>query len=314
MERVRLDAPRPAGSRSAAATIGNFDGVHLGHQALVARTVAAARRHGASATVLTFDPHPARLLSPERAPAALMTADQKAEMLEALHVDRLVVLAFTPELARSSPEEFARDVLATALGARHVVVGSDFRFGRERSGDVAALEAAGAALGFAVEPVAPVRAAGGPVSSSRIREAVAAGDVVQAAALLGRPFFVDGHVVEGDRRGRQIGVPTANLEVVNEVLPARGVYAGFARTADGRRHRAVANLGLRPTFAGADLRLEVHLLGFAGDLYGSLLRVEFTERLREERRFESVDALVRQLREDVEHARRSRIGVEGNGI
>jgi riboflavin kinase/FMN adenylyltransferase len=285
--------------------VGNFDGVHRGHQALVAAAAAGAERRHGSTVVLTFDPHPARVVAPQRAPASLMTLEQKAEALAALGVERLAVLSFTPELARQEPERFAADVLVRALGARVVVVGANFRFGRERSGDVKQLRALGTAEGFEVLVIDPVWHAGAPVSSSRVREALAAGDVGTARALLGRSYSVDGTVVHGDGRGTSLGLPTANLVSDNEVLPSPGVYACRCLGAGGLRRAAVANLGFRPTFAGEQMRLEAHLLDFAGDLYGSRLRLSFELRLRDERRFEGPDALRAQVLADAEQARRA---------
>ena len=303
MQQIRLELPAPLGLPSPAVTIGNFDGVHRGHQALVRETVAHARAAGGAAVVLTFDPHPARVLAPDRVPPALSTPAQKAELLEALGVDTLVVLPFTRAVAGLSPDAFARDVLAVALGARHVVVGETFRFGHRQAGDAAILARLGGALGFTVQAVAPVLDDGRPVSSSRVRDALAAGDVVHAAALLGRAYFLDGTVVEGDRRGRTIGVPTANLETDEALLPARGVYAGPCRLPDGRAALAVVNVGQRPTFGGRTVTVEAHLVDFAGDLYGAHLRQSFAVRLRDEQRFPGVEALVAQIRRDVELAR-----------
>jgi riboflavin kinase/FMN adenylyltransferase len=311
MERVRLDTPAPRGWPEPAVTVGNFDGVHRGHQSLVAEAVREARARGGTAVALTFDPHPSRVLSPDRAPATLMTLDQKAEVLAELGIDCLAVLPFTFELSRESPADFARMVLRDAVGARVVVVGENFRFGRGRAGDLALLETLGSSLGFAVRGTRPVIHEGAPISSTRIREALARGAVVPAREMLGRPFYVDGSVVRGEGRGRTVGLPTANLEVVNETLPARGVYACWCRVpaaagseAPDTVQRAVLNIGHRPTFGGGALSVEAHLLDFDGDLYGRTLRVEFVERLREERSFSGADALVRQVQDDTARARR----------
>jgi len=304
MELIRLDTLAARGGPGAVVTVGNFDGVHRGHQALVGEAVAAARAAGSPAVVLTFEPHPARVLAPGQAPTSLMTLEQKAEVLAGLGVDRLAVLPFTREVAETDAEGFARRVLAQALASVRVVVGSDFRFGRGREGDVAALVALGPSLGFAVRAVEPVWHDGAPISSSRVREELARGAVGPAGALLGRPFFVDGRVVRGDGRGRTIGFPTANLEVVNETLPSHGVYASRVRTPDGTLRPAVVNLGRRPTFGGETLVLEAHLLDFEADLYGAGLRVAFVERLRDERKFPAREALVEQVRTDVAGTRR----------
>jgi riboflavin kinase/FMN adenylyltransferase len=310
MQWVRLETLAPRGWPGPVVTVGNFDGVHRGHQVLVGRTVEAARRAGGTSVVLTFDPHPTRVLSPDRAPATLTTLAQKGELLTSLGIERLAVLPFTREVASHSPEEFARDVLAGALGARAVVVGESFRFGRGRRGDAARLEALGAGLGFSVEAVPPIVLDGAPVSSTRVREALQDGDVEVAARLLGRPAFVDALVVQGDGRGRMIGVPTANLEPDNELLPAPGVYAGRCRLPEGGTHSAVVNLGRRPTFGGGRLTLEAHVLDFEGDLYGKRLRLSFEARLRGEERFATVAALVVQIHRDVEEAR-ARLSEDG---
>lgn len=314
MRIVRIEETASLGWREPAVTIGNFDGVHRGHQALVRRIVERARLSAGTAAVLTFDPHPARVLAPERAPAALTTPAQKLELLAALGVEAVAVLPFTPAVAALAPEEFVRAVLAGALGARQVVVGEGFRFGRRQSGDAAGLARLGSAYGFAVEAVAPVLDDGQPVSSSRVREALARGDVDGARRLLGRAFFVDGLVVRGDGRGRSIGVPTANLEPENEILPASGVYAGQVRVADGSWRPAVVNRGTRPTFAGLGEALEAHLLDYDGDLYGARLRLAFAARLREERRFASPQALVAQIRDDVARARALLSSAAGEGL
>ena len=306
MERVRLDTLAPRGWVEPAVTVGNFDGVHRGHQSLVAEAVRQARERGGTAVALTFDPHPSRVLSPDRASPTLMTPDQRAEALAQLGVDRLAVLPFTFELSRESPADFAREVLRDAVGARVVVVGEGFRFGRGREGDLALLTRLGRSLGFEVEGRRPVVHEGAPISSTRIREALARGAVRPAREMLGRRFFVDGAVVRGEGRGRSIGLPTANLAVVNETLPARGVYACWCRMlpdAGGAPHPAVVNIGHRPTFGAGALSVEAHLLGFDGDLYGRGLRAEFHERLREERTFSGPEELVRQVAEDVARAR-----------
>ena len=306
MEVVRLDSLEPRGWPEPALAVGNFDGVHRGHQALVALAVRDARAANGTSVVLTFDPHPSRVLSPDRAPASLMTLEQKAEILAGLGVDRLAVLPFTVELSRREPEEFAREILQRALGARVVVVGSSFRFGRGRAGDLATLRKLGEALGFRVHGQRPVIARGGPISSTRIREALSRGDVEAARDFLGRRFFVDGAVVKGDGRGRQIGIPTANLLVANETMPGGGVYACWCRVmGDASPPRAAAvNIGHRPTFGGGIVTVEAHVLDYEGDLYGRILRLEFEERLREEKKFPDADALVTQIRRDIGEARR----------
>jgi riboflavin kinase/FMN adenylyltransferase len=303
MDRVRLDHLTPRGWPSAAITIGNFDGVHRGHGALVAAAAAWARPRAGRIVALTFDPHPARQLDPRRAPRTLTTLEQKHELLAGLGVQTLAVLPFTEAVASEPPEQFVREVLVGALEAKRVVVGEGFRFGHERRGDAALLRTLGAELGFEVEVVPPVLDDGRPISSSRVREALARGGAREAWALLGRPYFIDGQVVEGEGRGRRLGIPTANLETENEILPTRGVYASRCRLPDGAWVPAVANLGRRPTFGGTLPTVEAHLIGFEGELYGATVRLEFQARLRDERRFTGPDALVAQIREDVARAR-----------
>lgn len=314
MERLRIGTLSPLGWPPSAVAVGNFDGVHRGHQALVKAAVARARATGGPSVVLTFDPHPARVLRPGRAPAALTTLDQKEELLAGLGVDRLAVLPFDASLAALTPEAFARAVLRDTLGARDVVVGESFRFGHRREGDTRTLVELGARLGFEVHAVPAVLEGGRPVSSSRVRLELSHGRVGAAAALLGRPYFVDAGVVRGDGRGRTIGVPTANLAPDNEILPAPGVYAGYCRVPRDESWPAVINLGHRPTFGGGDLALEAHLLGFTGDLYGARVRLSFLERLRDEQRFPSQEALVARIGEDVERARALLSGRGGDGV
>lgn len=303
MRIVRLEDLEPRGFLAPAVTVGNFDGVHLGHQALAAVAVRDARLLGGTSVVLTFDPHPSRVLSPDRGPSALMTLAQKADALAALGVDVLAVLPFTLIVSDLSPEAFARVVLKGALGARLVVVGGNFRFGRGRRGDVSLLRQLGESLGFRVEAVDPVLQEGAPISSTRIREALARGAVEAARVLLGRPFAVEGLVVRGAGRGRTLGIPTANLETANETLPGRGVYAAVVRLPEGRASRAVVNVGRRPTFGGGETTVEAHLLDFEQDLYGLSLRLEFHRRLREERTFSGKEGLVAQIHEDIARAR-----------
>lgn len=316
MQVVRLE-PWPTGRRTAppaVVAIGNFDGVHRGHQALVgaARDQAAAR--GEVCLALTFDPHPAVVLNPERAPRSLTTLSQKAELLSALGIDVLAVLPFTSALASLAPADFAVRILVGPLGARAVVVGEGFRFGKARGGDVAELQRLGRDLGFEVVPVSAVLQDGLPVSSTRVRECLLRGDVTAAAALLGRAYFVEGKVVRGDGRGRTLGIPTANLAAENEILPKEGVYA--ARAARGDEvpgHPAVVNIGRRPTFGGATVTTEAHLLDFEGDLYDQRLRVSFQARLRDERAFAGGEALRAQIQDDVAAARRV-LAQEGDGV
>jgi riboflavin kinase/FMN adenylyltransferase len=294
-------------------TIGAYDGVHLGHRALLAELRDRADVDGLSTVVVTFDRHPAAVVRPDSAPLLLCDLDQKLELLASAGVDRTVVVHFDEERANETAEDFVTTELVAGLDARLVVVGEDFHFGHGRKGNVALLADMGAAAGFAVDGVTLASAddvAGElapPVSSTRVRTLVGAGDVEGAAVLLGRPHQVRGPVVTGDRRGgAELGYPTANLEIPGDIcLPAPGIYAGWFERPDGSRHMAAVSVGRRPTFYGADgeLLVEAFLLDFSGDLYGEAARLSFTHRLRDELAFDSVDALVAQMGRDVERAR-----------
>ncbi|MFN2489931.1 MAG: bifunctional riboflavin kinase/FAD synthetase [Actinomycetota bacterium] len=298
-----LEAPEHGSSL----TIGTFDGVHLGHRALIARALARASGAGAAATVVTWDRHPDVTLRPERTPPLLTPPERKIELIAETGVEVVVVLPFDEELSRWSPERFVADVLVAGLGARHVSVGAGWRFGRRASGDVALLQRLGERHGLEAESVPLAQVGGAPVSSSRVRAAVAAGDLDLAHCLLGRPFDMQGIVVHGAHRGRSLGYPTANLvSDPRSAHPPRGVYAGVA-VVEGSRRAAAINVGVNPTFGGEEattpLRVEAYLLDFDGDLYGRLLRVEFHRRLRDELRFDSVAELVEQMARDVEETR-----------
>lgn len=289
---------RPA--RGSAVAVGNFDGVHLGHAALAARLRAAADRLGVPAVALTFDPHPASLVRPGAPPAPLTTPARRAELLLAAGLDAVVVQPADSRLIGLSAEAFFSDVLRGRLQAEAVVEGPDFRFGAGRAGDVNLLRGLCAAAGVAIELVEPVVVAGGTVSSSRIRGLVAAGEVAAANALLTAPFRSTGTVVVGQRRGATLGFPTANLAGIATLLPGPGVYAARALVR-GRSggFAAAVHVGTNLTFAATEPTVEVHLLDFAGDLYGSVLDVDFRQRLRDTRRFASIDDLKAQLARDV---------------
>lgn len=290
-------------------TIGFYDGVHRGHQAVIAEVRRRAAEMGARSAVVTFDRHPASIVRPESAPSLLTDLPQKLELLAATGVDATVVVRFDEAQSQEEPESFARRVLVECLAASAVVVGEDFHFGRGRHGNVASLRELGAVADFEVCPMELVARHDGPdepVSSTAIRRAMAGGEVELAAAMLGRPFEARGIVVSGDHRGIQLGFPTANVEVPNSIcLPADGVYAGRFHRPDGTIQACAINLGRRPTFyEHADHSLlEAHLLDFDGDLYGESVRVQFTNFLRSERKFDGIDALVVQLKHDIEHAR-----------
>lgn len=290
-------------------TIGAYDGLHLGHQAVIAQVRALAAERGARSAVLTFDRHPASVVRPESAPLLLTDAEQRLELLEATGVDVALVLSFDDERAHEGATEFVEEVLVGCLRAEAVVVGEDFHFGHHREGNVELLRKLGEAHGFDVVPIELIARQDGidePISSTAIRRALAGGEVARAAAMLGRPFEARGTVVRGDQRGRLLGFPTANVEVWNRVcLPADGVYAGWYVHPDGSQHGCAINIGRRPTFyEHADHSLlEAHLLDFSGDLYGERAKVRFVEFLRSERKFDGIDALVAQLKHDIAHAK-----------
>lgn len=283
----------------AVVTLGNFDGVHAGHRELLAEAAASARAKGLRSAVVTFDPHPAMVVAPERRPKLLMTLDQRLSVFAACGVDLAWVIPFSRSFSELAPEAFL-DALARALPPAELHVGRAFRFGRDRAGDVALLERWGAARGCAVRAHALRAPDGGPLSSTRVREALEAGDVDAAAALLGHPYALTGIVVEGDRRGRHLGFPTANLAWEQEQLPASGVYATEVRGGHVEDARlGLTNVGEKPTFGGRKLTVETHLPGFSGDLYGARLEVRFRHRIRGERKFDGPDALRAQIALDV---------------
>jgi riboflavin kinase/FMN adenylyltransferase len=286
-------------------TIGSFDGVHRGHQAILRKLIAGAHAVGAPAVVLTFFPHPSIVLRGRSGPFYLTTPEERAALLGELGVDRVVTLPFDRELASQTARQFVQ-ALVDHLGLRHLCIGHDFALGRDRQGDLPYLQNLGREMGFTVHVMKPIRLQGEVVSSSRIRAALAQGNVRLANALLGRRYQVQGQVVPGDGRGRTIGIPTANLEVWSErLLPKTGVYACLA-CVDGQVQRAVANIGVRPTFEHQDPtpRLEAHLLDYDRDLYGKTISVSFVSRLRDEQRFSSASALVEQIGADIRQARR----------
>ncbi len=303
MERLTSEGGVPAHLRGAIVALGNFDGFHLGHQAVVARAVEQARAAGRPAIVATFDPHPVRLFRPDAPFFRLTTLDQRERLFAAAGADAMLVFRFDRALASRTAAQFV-EMLTQDLGAAGVVTGEDFTFGAGRSGNVAVLREFGAALGLTAEAVAPVADENGIViSSSRIRDALLAGDCAAAARLLSRPFAIEGAVIHGDKRGRTIGFPTANMELGSYVRPAYGIYAVRVRLPDGRCLDGAANLGIRPTFDPPRELLETYLFDFSGDLYGQTIEVALIERLRAEAKFESLDALVAQMDEDVRRAR-----------
>lgn len=290
-----------------AVTIGTFDGVHVGHRVLIARAMTVAAASSLRSVAVTWDRHPMATLRPDKVPPLLTPPERKVELLEGTGVDVMVELPFDEELSRWAPERFAERVLATGVSATAVIVGDGWRFGHKAAGDVALLADLGRDLGFTVEALPLTEVAGEPVSSSRVRAAVAAGDMDLARMLLGRPFDLSGQVIHGDDRGAELGFPTANVAPeAGLARPPRGVYAGRVRTGDDW-YQAAINVGVNPTFGGdpasSPVRVEAYLLDFDADLYGEVIRTEFWARLRDERKFESVEDLIAQMKADVEAAR-----------
>ncbi len=283
-------------------SIGNFDGVHLGHRALLSRLVAWARAQGWLATVLLFEPQPLEFFRADQAPARLMRWHDKFEAMRAMGVDEVLVLRFDAAMRALSADAFVSQVLQR-VACKGLIVGDDFRFGCDRQGDFAFLQAAGVRAGFTVQDSATIQVQGERVSSTRLREALAQADFARVRAYLGHDFCISGRVTRGDQLGRQLGFPTANIELRRQVLPLSGVYVVRAALAAEPRWQGVANIGARPTVAGLQPRLEVHLLDFQGDLYGRRLRVSFLAKLRDERKFAGLPQLVEAIGRDVEQAR-----------
>lgn len=298
------DDPRPSRWMSPVLALGNFDGLHRGHQKIIERVRrSAADRNGAS-LVLTFDPHPPRVVRPDKAPPLLMTMPQKLDALSRAGLTGTAVVRFTEAFSKWSPDAFVRQVLVEWLRVSEVWVGADFLFGHERAGTFSVLRALGQQYGFRAEKIDPVRYKEFVVSSTRIRRLVAEGRVDEAGALLGHHYAIGGTVVHGAERGRLLGFPTANLSTDNELVPPTGVYATAAEIG-GTRWPAVTNIGVRPTFESAGaVTIETHVLGLDADVYGAPLSLSFIQRLRDERRFPDVDALKEQIQADVRRARR----------
>jgi riboflavin kinase/FMN adenylyltransferase len=291
--------------RDAVLTIGNFDGVHLGHQAILRYVVDRAAGLGTVAAAMTLDPHPVKLLRPKQAPRLLSNLEQRLELIQRTGIGIALVVPFTHRLSRMPAEDFVRTVLVDRLAVREVYIGANFRFGADRGGDVAMLERMGSALGFKAAASPIVEAAGGVVSSTRVRQAVADGRVEEAAAMLGRRVFIDGCVLEGKRLGRKLGFPTLNIEVENEIEPACGVYVSAVHIPSfGRTFPSVTNVGTRPTvYENSILTIETHLLDFTADVYRESVRLFFIKRLRDEISFPSTVQLMSQIQKDVEASR-----------
>ena len=315
MKVFRSPAEVPGDFGPSVVTIGNFDGVHIGHRQIMRRVVALARETGCMPTVLTFDPHPARVLAPDRAPRLMMTVDQRLRSMKAEGIEAVFLIPFSPEFAKLTPEEFAEQVLAGTLRTHVVLVGDDFRFGHRQAGNLDTLRELGGRFGFTLEVVAGIEHRGARVSSTAIRKLISEGSVSRACRMLGAPFALEGSVVKGQGIGSKQTVPTLNLAPENEVLPKTGVYA--TRTRDlvsGRAWNSITNVGYRPTFAGEGLTVETFLL--TGPLYGGLsleplgdvrperIEVSFLSFLRDERKFETPDALKEQILHDVAVANR----------
>lgn len=291
-----------------AVAIGVFDGVHWGHRGIFEQLVQTADAHKLPSTALTFDKHPTEILAPSRAPLYITSLEQRIELIEALGVDEVVVAEFNRQLAHLTREDFVKEILVDILQAKQIVVGSNFRFGRNREGDIRYLNEVAKENGFEITVVSSVIVDGSPASSTRIRALISRGEVTRAAKLLGRRFALRGTVVIGEQVGRKMGFPTANiLTAERQLIPAKGVYA-VESTISGTTYPGVCNIGSRPTFGGKHDTIEVHFSNFSGDLYGMTLDVTFCRRLRDEIKFESPEKLVEQIKTDIEKAQEARFG------
>jgi riboflavin kinase/FMN adenylyltransferase len=291
--------------------LGNFDGLHRGHLKIVERVKRGAAERGGTPIAMTFDPHPPRIVRPDKAPPLLMTTAQRLEALQAAGMQAVAVVRFTHELSRWDPETFVKTVLVEWLHVSEVWVGANFLFGRDRSGNFSVLRSLGQRYGFRADKIDPVRYKDFVVSSTRVRRLVSEGRVDEAGALLGHSYYIDGTVVEGAKRGREIGFPTANLRTDNELIPPHGVYASTL-IIDGVARAGITNIGVRPTFGqDGEETIETHVLKYDGELYGKTVRLAFAQRLRDERQFDDVDALRAQIEADERRAERlfSRLSV-----
>ena len=298
------DDSRPTWLVHPVLALGNFDGLHRGHLKIIERVRRGAAEHGGIPMAMTFDPHPPRVVRPDKAPPLLMTKEQRLEALDRAGIRAVAVVRFTHELSQWDPEMFVRAVLVDWLHVSEVWVGANFLFGHDRAGNFTSLKTLGQRFGFRAEKIDPVRYKEFVVSSTRIRRLVTEARMDEAAALLGHPYYLDGLVVEGKRRGRELGFPTANLETSNELIPPNGVYATTLEVS-GIVHAAMTNIGVRPTFNDStETTVETHVLGFEGDLYGRQVRLAFVQRLRDERRFDDVDGLKTQIEADKRRAER----------
>jgi riboflavin kinase / FMN adenylyltransferase len=304
MQRLTLAGGIPESLTGSIVALGNFDGFHLGHQAVVGRAVQRGFHERRPVIVATFDPHPVRFFKPDLPAFRLTTLDQRETLFAHAGADAMLVFEFDRQLAAMSSDEFIRDVLAGRIGAAGVVTGDDFTYGRGRTGNVAELRVVGAQHGIVAEAVAPVLLDGVRISSGRIRDALTAGDIGMATRLLSRDFAIEGMVQRGDARGRELGYPTANMTLGDYQRPKYGIYAVRVTLDDGSEHPGVASLGVRPTFDPPQELLETHLLDFDDDLYGRKIEVALHGFIREEQKFDSVDALVAEMRRDEAEARK----------
>jgi len=302
MELIRGVHNLRARHRGCVATIGNFDGIHLGHRAIIRQVTAKAKTLAVPSAVMVFEPQPREFFAPEDAPARLMTFREKVEILAELGLDRVLCVKFDQRFCSQSAREFCENILIQGMGVQHLVVGDDFRFGNDRAGDFRFLQKMGAANGFSVENTHTCEWHGERVSSTRVRECLESSDFDSASVMLCRPFFMSGRVIHGQKLGRTIGVPTANLLPKRVRTPVTGVFAVEVRGL-GDVQQGVANLGTRPTLGGEQVRLEVHLLDFKGDLYGKHLRVMFRHKIRDEKKFDGLDALTKAIHQDIETAK-----------
>ncbi|MBV8057004.1 MAG: bifunctional riboflavin kinase/FAD synthetase [Deltaproteobacteria bacterium] len=282
--------------------LGNFDGVHLGHQTILRTAIERAHTAGGSALAVTFEPLPAKVLNPDRAPRLILTPEDKHELLRSFGVHGVIVLAFSRELSMLSPEDFVREYLCRHIGARMVVVGHNVSFGHMRAGNAEVMRRLGRELGFETTVVGPIERDGIAVSSTQIREMIAAGDMKRTAILLGRPHFLRGPVVHGRERGRTMGFPTANIQSRTECLPPDGVYATRVVMEEGS-YSSITNIGMRPTFGEPERTIEAHIFEFNRDIYGRDIKLEIAERIRPERKFESAQALAAQIASDLQRAK-----------
>ena len=303
MDVIRGSENIPDRLKGAFVTIGNFDGVHLGHQFIFRRLVEEARREGRPAVVISFEPHPKMVLHPERRPFYLIASpEEKIRLLAGLGIDAFILIPFSLEYARTTAEEFVREVLRERLRIRRILIGHDYTFGRGKEGNEAFLTEAGRRLGFEVEGINAFCVGDIVISSTKIREALLAGEVRFAATLLGRPYNLSGRVIYGNQRGVRLGFPTANIAPDKELVPARGVYA-VRVIREGKRHEAILNIGFNPTFADGKRSIEVHIFDFHEDIYGESIEILFSARSRDEVRFESPEKLIAQIDRDIARAR-----------